>query len=260
MLHLGLSGRHLICQEQRVQGFLKESDRSTAPTPEERPVLSKTERERRPTRYLQPSLPKPQRGPFSHYAILAQKQTGHTSEQQTKQDQYSNEPRSTNTGSLDTAARRPNLSASEEEVQAFTGLNNTQWTSFLNITQDKALSCVAAHPGLQWSKHKASSKIDVFVKVNDELVEEGIHRINDSAIDWRMHQVVRDIIRKESTSTVSRNETPSSSTSTTCQPGKSSTPPHKPSAVLPSHKLCDTTSQPYEPSISHNYDLLKKKV
>jgi hypothetical protein len=51
-------------------------DRSTAPTPEERPVLSKTERERRPTRYLQPSLPKPQRGPFSHYAILAQKQTG----------------------------------------------------------------------------------------------------------------------------------------------------------------------------------------
>lgn len=38
--------------------------------------------------------------------------------------------------------------------------------------------------------------MEVIDRVNERLAEEGIQPLDDSAIEWRMHQVVRDILKK----------------------------------------------------------------
>lgn len=65
-----------------------------------------------------------------------------------------------------------------------------------NITRDLALLCVAAHPKSQWVKYTARKKMEVIDQVNKRLSEEGIQALDDSAIEWRMHQVVRDVLKK----------------------------------------------------------------
>lgn len=38
--------------------------------------------------------------------------------------------------------------------------------------------------------------MEVIDQVNKRLSEEGIQALDDSAIEWRMHQVVRDVLKK----------------------------------------------------------------
>jgi hypothetical protein len=69
------------------------------------------------------------------------------------------------------------------------------------VTRDLAVSCVAAHPKTQWVKYTARKKMEVIDQVNERLKEEGIYPLDHSAIEWRMHQVVRDTLKKGTVNT-----------------------------------------------------------
>jgi hypothetical protein len=43
--------------------------------------------------------------------------------------------------------------------------------------------------------------MEVISQVNNRLHEEGICPLDDSAIEWRMHQVVRDTLKKGAVNT-----------------------------------------------------------
>ena len=67
-----------------------------------------------------------------------------------------------------------------------------------NITREMALSCVTALPNLQWGKYPAMKKMDVVEQVNTQLAKEGIRQVDDSIIEWKMHMLIRDILKKQS--------------------------------------------------------------
>lgn len=66
---------------------------------------------------------------------------------------------------------------------------------YQNVAKTLAEECVRAHASLPYAAYIPSQQKEIIRTINAKLAQESIHAIGEDVVAWKMHAVIRDVIR-----------------------------------------------------------------